>query len=89
MTADPAKVNVPASWEQEPASMPVPMSVARTTKELSPALPEGGVPESMSFAATLSQTGPLTFAKISGPLFASRRHQRGLRCSRHPRPWPD
>jgi hypothetical protein len=37
------------------------LSVARTTNELSPALPEGGVPESTPFEATASQAGPLTF----------------------------
>ena len=37
------------------------LSVARTTNELSPAVPEGGVPDSAPLDATASQAGPLTF----------------------------
>ena len=37
------------------------VSVARTTNELSPALPDGGVPDKAPSAATTSHVGPLTF----------------------------
>ena len=37
------------------------VSVARTTNELSPALPDGGVPESVPSDATVNHAGPLTF----------------------------
>ena len=37
------------------------VSVARTTNELRPAEPDGGVPESVPSMAKLNHAGPLTF----------------------------